>query len=271
MGVIGGLGNGLEDENATKIQSASRSLLDEYDEKPYATSPINKLDDYEADFIYENERGSRTNAMSKAAKNQLTERYRFDWSQLPFSSEVKAIKEDNFLANRLEDVFKEPTSGTFFRNVNGDGMNPPNVDEREMKERAILNTYKAPQVEKQNKDESELSLVGRLVKKLFANDKEFIPVVEKTGDNKYEINEYIPKNEKAQQYQEDHTTLETAIADGLIPNVQIFDSNRTDPYFYKTGVADKDNNRFWRYQDFQKWTPGLERMFAPTFDQKEWY
>ena len=83
------------------------------------------------------------------------------------------------------------------------------------------------------------------------------------------MTEYIPKT--TEQPSDDFTTLETAVADGLIPNVQIFDSNRSDPYFYKTGVADKDNNRFWKYQDFQKWTPGPERMFAPTFDQKEWY
>lgn len=271
MGVIGGIGTGTEDKDGIMNQSATRSVMDDRDSSmsPYSTSPINKLDDYEADFIYENERGSRTSAMSKAAINQLTEKYKFDWSQLPFSSEPKAIKEDNFLANRLEDVYKEPSSGTFFRNVNGDGMTPPNVDEREMKERSILNTYKPPQTTKENQSESELSTVGKLIKRLFASDKDYIPVVEKTGPNKYEVTEYIPKHE--QQIQEDHTTLETAVADGLIPNVQIFDSNRTDPYFSKTGVADKDNNRFWRYQDFQKWTPGLERMFAPTFDQKDWY
>lgn len=270
MGVIGGIGTGTENKDAIMNQTASRSVMDDRDlsSSPYSSAPINKIDDYEADFIYENERGSRTNAMSKAAINQLTEKYKFDWSQLPFNSEPKAIKEDNFLANRLEDVYKEPVSGTFFKNVNGNGLMPPDINEREMKERSILNTYKPPQVEK-NYEEAELSTVGRLVKRLFANDKEFEPVVEKTGQNKYEVTEYIPKT--TEQPSDDFTTLETAVADGLIPNVQIFDSNRSDPYFYKTGVADKDNNRFWKYQDFQKWTPGLERMFAPTFDQKEWY
>jgi hypothetical protein len=75
MGVIGGLGTGIEDKKGISIQSASRNIMDDHDqsEHPYSTSPINKLDDYEATFIYENERGSRTNAMSKAAKNQLTE------------------------------------------------------------------------------------------------------------------------------------------------------------------------------------------------------
>ena len=44
-----------------------------------------------------------------------------------------------------------------------------------------------------------------------------------------------------------------------------------DPYFDKSGVVDKANDRFWNYKEFNKWTPGLERMFAPTVDTKDWY
>jgi hypothetical protein len=43
-----------------------------------------------------------------------------------------------------------------------------------------------------------------------------------------------------------------------------------DPYFDKAGVTDTSNDRFWKYSDFNKWTPGLERMFAPTFSQEQW-
>ena len=62
MGVIGGIGTGTEDKDAIKNQSISRSVMDDRDisMSPYSSNPINKLDDYEADFIYENERGSRT-------------------------------------------------------------------------------------------------------------------------------------------------------------------------------------------------------------------
>ena len=37
------------------------------------------------------------------------------------------------------------------------------------------------------------------------------------------------------------------------------------------GVADQDNGRFWNYKDFNKFTPGLERMFAPSMSQRDWY
>jgi hypothetical protein len=54
------------------------------------------------------------------------------------------------------------------------------------------------------------------------------------------------------------------------PTVNIDDRNRGDPYFDKSGVGDRDNDKVWQYKDFKKWTPGLERMFAPTMDTKEW-
>jgi hypothetical protein len=46
---------------------------------------------------------------------------------------------------------------------------------------------------------------------------------------------------------------------------------RNDPFFDKGGVVDKDSNRIWEYNDFRKWTPDLERMFAPTAGTKAWY
>jgi hypothetical protein len=64
-------------------------------------------------------------------------------------------------------------------------------------------------------------------------------------------------------------TVERAKADGLISaNVEVEGS--IDPYFDKRGVLDYSNDRFHEYNDFKKWTPGLERMFAPTLDTTNW-
>jgi hypothetical protein len=46
---------------------------------------------------------------------------------------------------------------------------------------------------------------------------------------------------------------------------------RNDPFFDKGGVVDNDNQRVWSYKDFRKWTPDLERQFAPTAETKAWY
>ena len=55
------------------------------------------------------------------------------------------------------------------------------------------------------------------------------------------------------------------------PSMTIVDNQRGDPFFDKAGVVDYDNNRVWKYNDFTKWTPGLERMFAPTNDTQAWF
>jgi len=82
-----------------------------------------------------------------------------------------------------------------------------------------------------------------------------------------------PKTYKEQL--EDAGTMSLATAEGSqqilpSPSLQISDRLADDPYFDKAGVADKSNDRFWKYSDFNKWTPGLERMFAPTFSQEQW-
>jgi hypothetical protein len=47
-------------------------------------------------------------------------------------------------------------------------------------------------------------------------------------------------------------------------------SGMQDPFFDKKGVVDYEGDHFYRYENFAKWTPGLERMFAPTLDHNDW-
>jgi hypothetical protein len=273
-GVLGGLGvdaigpNGVNQENATRVVTESDV------DRPWNQTPINSVEDYDSTQVYENERNSRHGAMSTAVINDLSNKYKMDWAQLPFNSEAKAAQEDAFVAGRLDNVYREPKSGTFFKNMMGDGLFPPNTDEREQNERRMLNSYKPPQVAK-NVEEEETSMIGRLVKKLFASDKDYEPVVEKSGDNKWDITELRPKARTEQWADADNgTSIDSAVRAGWIPpnpTMQIFDHGTNDPAFYRAGVADNDNGRFWNYKDFNKFTPGLERMFAPTLTTREWY
>jgi hypothetical protein len=100
--------------------------------------------------------------------------------------------------------------------------------------------------------------------------------VTKTGDNKWEIKELRPKprEERWEDAQAKATSLKKAQEDGKSippPSIDINDRMRGDPYFAKNGLGDSDNNRFWNYNDFNKWSPGLERMFAPTMSNDKWY
>jgi hypothetical protein len=273
-GVLGGLGTNTIGPEEVARQTSSRSLIMNDIDRPWDTTPINDVDDYDRTHVYETERNSRHGAMSTAVINELGNKYQMDWAQLPFNSEAKAAQEDAFVAGRLENVYREPKSGTFFKTMMGDGLFPPNTDEREQNERKILNTYKPPQVAK-NEEEAETSMIGRLVKKLFASDPDYEPVVEKSGPNKWDITELIPKPKKETWADADQgTSIDSAVRAGWIPqnpSMQIFDHQVQDPAFYRAGVADQDNKSFWSYSQFNRFSPELEKMFSPTNATREWY
>jgi hypothetical protein len=273
-GVLGGLGVNAIGPDGVNQQNATRVVTESDVDRPWDQTPINSVEDYDRTNVYENERDSRHGAMSTAVINDLSNKYKMDWAQLPFNSEAKAAQEDAFVAGRLESVYKEPVSNVFFKNMMGDSLFPPNVQQREEDERRILNSYAPPKVEK-NVEEEETSLIAKLVKKLFSSDKDYSPVIEKTGDNKWAITELIPKPRKETWADaETGTSIDSAVQRGWIPpqaSMQIFDQGTNDPAFYRTGVADYDNNRVFNYRDFNKFTEGLERMYAPTLKTRDWY
>ena len=271
-GIMGGLGTGKEGSESVKMQGASREVLD-YNGKElaYAKTPINNLDDYEYSRVFESENTSR-NGLSNKSKSELMNNHKTDWANLPFNSEKRSAKEDEFVAGRLEDVYREPVTGVFFKNIDGNNVIPPNSEALHQREQQLLAEYKPSEISK-HKVSSEMETVGQLVNKLYKEDPNWEPVVTKVSDHQWEISELIPKRKK-EKY-EDETTVSLSLAEqtGManpLPNITIDDHNRADPYFDKSGVGDKDNNKFWRYEDFTKWTPGLERMFAPTLANKEW-
>jgi len=272
-GILGGLGNGAQTPESVPLQGPSRDVMDStMDEQTSARSKINKLDDYEYTRVFEAERGSR-NALSKASKNELLENRILDWAALPFNSEERARKEDEFIAGRMQDGFQEPKSGIFFNTVHGKDVEPPDVDAEKAREQKILSSYKPTDITKHVVD-SQTEQVANLVNKMYAEDNMWEPVVTKVADNQWEVSELRPKARK-ERYEDDTTRkLSLAEANGLVippPVVDIDDRIRGDPYFDKSGLGDRDNDRLWNYKDFNKWTPGLERMFAPTADNKAWY
>ena len=272
-GVLGGLGVGAIGPNGVNQQNATRVVTESDVDRPWDQSPINSVEDYDRTNVYENERNSRHGAMSTAVINDLSNKYRMDWAQLPFNSEAKAAQEDVFVAGRLDNVYREPKSGTFFKNMMGDGLFPPNTDEREQNERRMLNSYAPPKVAK-NVEEEETSMIGNLVKKLFGSNKEYEPVVEKTGDNNWAITELRPTPRKETWADADQgTSIDSAVRAGWVPpqaSMQIFDHGTSDPYFAKQGVTDGDKS-FFRYSDFNRWMPSVERQFAPSLPTRNWY
>lgn len=275
-GILGGVGNGAAPPQAFNLETATRTVLDTAGngEETSARTGIDKLDDYEYTRVFQSEDISR-NTISKEAKNDLMEKYNLDWANLPFNSAERAEKEDEFIAGRMEDGWRDPKSGVFFNTVNGKTVMPPDVDAEYLREQKIMSSYRPTDIS-QHVIDSETEQVAQMVSKVYENDPNWEPVVTKMDDGKYSVTELRPKTQKERW--EDSKTIGMATTSGFDvqksdpkASIQISDQSRNDPFFDKGGVVDKDSNRVWNYNDFRKWTPDLERMFAPTAGNKAWY
>lgn len=269
-GILGGLGNGQEPPAATQMQGAERDVLnfDSTAETTSAKTPIHKLDDYEYTRVFQSEKQER---MSAGPKEPITSHI-LDWAKLPFNSEERAAQEDEFVAGRMEAGFREPKSGVFFNSMESKTVLPPDVEAAKLREQKILASYQPTAISKHIID-SETEAVGKLVHDMYASDSAWEPVVTKVDENRYEVTELRPKP-RIESYEDDKTvSLATAEERGIAippPSLDIHDRLQDDPYFDKSGVGDRVNSRYWNYNDFKKWTPSLERMFAPTDSTREW-
>jgi hypothetical protein len=308
-GILGGLGNGAEPPEASNRQGSTREVLNmPGQEMTSATTPIKKLDDYEYTRVFKTESPLRT-GLTPETKNDMLSKYVLDWAKLPFNSEDRAAKEDEFVAGRMEGGFRDPASGVFFNNISNPHIVNPAEEAARLREQAILAQYQPTDVSTHIID-SDTAAVAKLVNDVYATDPNWEPVVARTDENKWEVRELRPKARKElwedaqtlslagtegskqaaarpddtgrelrsktyKEQLEDAGTVSLATADGsqqviAAPSLRISDRLADDPYFDKAGVTDTSNDRFWKYSDFNKWTPGLERMFAPTFSQEQW-
>ena len=236
-------------------------------EQTSAQTPINKVDDYEYTRIFQNENSPR-GEISKTAVNSMLAQKQWDWAQLPFNSDKKADAEKEFISGRMDSAQRDPKSGVFFRGVQADDVHPPDVDTVDHDEKAGLKQFDAKPAEKLL--EHNVDDVGEMVRKMYADDPDWEPVVEKIGENEYRVAELRPKMKKERYAGTEENTIERAKANGLVSAEVEVEGGRQDPYFDKQGVLDYGNDRFWEYKDLKKWTPGLDRMFAPTLDTTNW-
>ena len=244
------------------------------DEQTYALTPIKKLDDYEYSRVFQIEKESR-NELERTTVNALTAQRQFDWSQLPFNSEHRATNEQDMSGRRLVEGFTATVTEPFFNSIAGDNMAPQDLQDIDEREQAILQQYSPKKTE--DLLEHDTDDVQVLVKKLYESDADWDPVVEKVKGGEFQVTKLIPKRKKedAQFADEQVPSVAYALENGMAtgrpkiqPKMEV--SGMQDPYFDKTGVLDYEGDHFYHYDSFAKWTPGLERMFAPTFDQNDW-
>lgn len=248
-------------------------------EQTFSKTRINSLDDYEFNRVFELENRPRMAELSKNVKNNLLNAMQLDWPTLPYSSDKKAKLEEQFVDARMQDGFREPKSGVFFKNMEGVEIAPPNHEATAAREAKILSAYQPTDITKHVVDD-EYERVAKVVAQQYSTDPDWEPVVEKRGPHQYAVTELKPRRKKNDEdivwEGEANISIADAKQQGFLesgtvkPNSMSIQDNLADPFFAKTGVADHSNDRFWKYSDFNAWTPGLERMFAPTDPTNEW-
>lgn len=256
------------------VFTPTKVVMDQRVEAPYTQNPIYSVDDYEYNLIFQNE-GDKE--LSRHEINRLTAQYPLDWSNQPPNSAVfqKGVAElrqrqdaasRNALAEGFQDTAK-PITLNPYREMEGESLTPPDTTATEMEERKILQTYKPQKAD--SLTTYDLDDAKTLISKIY-DAKGLIPTIVQKPDNVFEVVGTRRKDEKIVYEDEEapakkEPVMEAGEATITVPPTAMDVAVGLDP-FYTPSPSNRTNR--W---DYTKFSPGLERTFAPTFATENWY
>ena len=257
----------LMPETAPIDTRPGRVVMEQTHLDPVAQGHIKKLDDFEYNMIYQNE---SDRALSTALRNKLMSQRPMDWAGLPPSSEQFQAGLRESFENASPTV---PDNAKPYENINGGNMVPPDTEATEMEERKILQAYKPPSTQELGSYSADEDMdPDELIKKLYAV-KGLVPTVaHKDGTNVYEVVGVRRKDEKV-VYEDEEAPASLGPVRGAgeatiqVPPTAYDTAAVVDPFYDTSAPGGKTRMGKW---DYQSWTPGLERMFAPTNDTQKW-
>jgi hypothetical protein len=247
-------------QSACNIQTELQDKILDTDTKPFYDKDINDIDDYEYSMIFDNENDRE---ITKELRSKLMSQYPMDWTTNPPSSTnfTKGMKAAMDVSGTVAE------NPTMFQNISADNVNPPDTEKMEEEERKILKTYEP----KNNKDLKTYDVddAYTLIKKIYDAKGEIPLVTHKKETNVYEIVGTRRKDEKVVYEDEEeeapYNSDLTEDSDVKVPQAAVDKLASVDPYF------DKHNRTRMNKNDYTRFTPGLERMFAPTYPTEKWY
>lgn len=231
---------------------------------PFTTEPINDLDQYELEAVFENE-GDRE--LKQQQINQMTRRYPLDWTNYPpnsskFQSE-QAKYIEGFSADSSAQELTKPYEAIGIGN-----LTPPDTIALEKEEKRILSTYTP-----KNADDLktyDINDAQELIEKIYKK-KGLVPTFNRKDGNVFEITGVRPIKEKVVYEDEQHVApWNTMSGPGPgeatieVPAAATEMAASRDPFYEATTSTRSDRS------DYTKWTPGLERSFAPTYPTTDW-
>jgi len=208
---------------------------------PFTIAPINDVDDYEHTLIFKNE-GEK--GITKANRDLLMSAYPMDWSTHPPSSSVfqQGMAEFKNEADRVE------------------GFDTPGT------EKEILATYvpKKPQ----QLTTYDAADAKEIIDRIYSARGQIADMKPSTTDSNVFIITGVRNKANPISYEPDaEASVSPASGENTIVAPVIYTSEQQglDPFF-TPGDSTRDGK--W---DYTRFTPGLERSFAPNQSMQNWY
>jgi hypothetical protein len=238
-------------------------VLNQQMQAPFVKKRLLDVDDYEYNLVFQQE-GDRE--VSQALYNKLQSQYPLDWSVQPpssahFQAGLQKLKE-SFKGSPVSQSGPDP-----YRDMGADALAPPDTTAVQMEERKILQLYQPAKTD--NLGTYQLSDANDLIKRIY-DAKGLVPEVVKKENNVYEVIGTRRKDEKI-VYEDENAPAQKAPVQSAgeatitVPATAVDVAAGLDPFFTPGASTHIDR---W---DYTKFTPGLERMFAPTYPTVEWY
>lgn len=238
-------------------------VLDQQMPAPFVKERLLDIDDYEYNLVFQQE-GDRE--VSKALYNKLQSQYPLDWSVQPpssahFQAGLQKLKE-SFKGSPVSQSGPDP-----YKEMGADALAPPDTTAVQMEERKILQLYQPAKTD--SLGTYQLDDANDLIKRIY-DAKGLVPEVVKKENNVYEVIGTRRKDEKI-VYEDENPPAQKAPVQSAgeatitVPATAVDVAAGLDPFFTPGASTHMDR---W---DYTKFTPGLERMFAPTYPTVEWY
>ena len=231
---------------------------------PYTTSPIKDLDQYELEAVFENE-GDRE--LKKQQINQMTRQYPLDWTNYPPNSSKFQSEQAKYIEGFSSDSSAADLN-TPYKDIGNGNLTPPDTAALEKEEKQILSTY-TPRKSGDMKS-YDVYDAQKLLEQIY-EPKGLVPTVNKRDENVFEVVNTRSLKDKI-EYEDDLPDASATVGGGLGPGEATIEVPPTatevaagrDP-FYEPTTGTRSSRT-----DYMRWTPGLERMFAPTYPTTDW-
>ena len=225
---------------------------------PFAITPINEVDDYEYNLVFANE-GEK--AITKANRDLLMSAYPMDWSTQPpssatFQEGMAEFQNDLFQKQQTPQVGSNP-----YARIEGFAI-PPGT------EKEILSTYvpKKPQELTTYDAEDAKEIIDRI----YSARGQIADMKPSTVDSNVFIITGVRNKGNPISYEPDAEASSDASPASkentvVAPVIYTSEQQGLDPFF-TPGDSTRDGK--W---DYTRFTPGLERSFAPNQPMQDWY